>query len=949
MKKLFLFASAAAFIATSCSDDLGFQDNSQPVAPAKGNTTLYASFQMNEGDIETRTTLGNNASKSYQWNTGDAVGIYGVNSSVVSMFSYIQGETGKPSVFNGDVDALYGDQFYGFYPYTQKPTIGTNEITMYINESQNYNHKLSALGEDYSLNPPTGSFANGEAPAVAIGTLKEGTETENELSMTFYPLATYLVFPVETYEQVNIQSLELTISDPKNPGNQQPLAGDIKVNLAGLLNNGKPVCEAPATGSAPKITLNCGGKGVTLEAGESTNFWFVIPSTTNLQGATINVDLFADNDTKPSYTITKTLGTNAPAQSGANTWYVVTPSKGEPWVYNPGNSYLISTPYQFLEYAYLVTNGVANSFDMYYALKNKNFSDLENMVTGVAGTNYTDAKVKNALILGELTFSVLDVKTWIGNAGTDAYKDDLAPYYQAVYGDYIDNEGYIPSIGGGEKVNPFTITGIKNAILNGLNIKGNGVFTSTSPRKDVNSLTLKNMTVDATGYSTPNFLGTPLNQNFSGVTVDETCDIMVDEGKTKVIFNEVLTQWIKDDTFVPYDVENNSTMKFANSLNDNSAYKYDFNVLPGIDQYYEIKVTKEDGAIFVIPDGNTDKDYTAAQNFIENVINVKDAAQGSVWGYSVIDSSTSYWTGTSYNGFNSKYPEVTAELFAYWAQAWGPASPKKLELNLNINLMNKHWWNNGGTNRQLEGNNFYIYNVYMDGYKDAEDKVAAPGNLTLLGNGSFVTGLNIYTMNIDNTKREWNTAIAAISSYPNTCAWDNELLNSVSVDNFHIKTNVALNDAVGGLYAYMNDWSWYEKLAPTVICNYGVVTDNDDIVSGPIAGVFNFDTDTEDVVSWTNVSTKYKNPFGKSVITITGAPESTTTFNLKGFNGAFIKDMGDNFVVGKGVALNYTVYVNDLTNYNYYYWMAKYNALRNLYFNYEGTRDPDGEINPASL
>lgn len=522
MKKLFFFASAAALIASSCSDDFGYKDNSS--APlVDGNCRILATYQFGEEEAGTRTELANNANKTYQWSYGDAIGLFNAaqaSGKTNAMFAYkgpLTVNNKSYAEFLGDLDALAGDTYYGYYPYSINQQLNNGIIPLYISANQNFNHNQNT-GDYYKY---LGSFSQGADPAIAIGSLvtPEGEDAKPTMALDFYPMASCIVVPVTCYTDFEVTSVTLTVT-PNTTSDATPevfLAGKINAPVEALATaladdntmtaktyfNNSPENLAtlgiqPAdalTGYSPvsTITLDC-GVGITLQKNIPTNFWFVVPANLPVEGYTYTIQI--NNDDKNLITRSYVAGdSDSKTYVGYNGVKTILPkiqtdATYQSFEYNPGGGILIDSTTTFLEYANLVTYGSAAIYDwvQYYNAATTGsekdnevyqtllqFTQLPKMLNfiegksledllGVSGANEVNAllnptqPILKATVIDNIDLTIPALTKEMGDKiGSGVWAPNLPNYFQFYSNFVAGSTGTMSSIGGQY---PFTLSGI---------------------------------------------------------------------------------------------------------------------------------------------------------------------------------------------------------------------------------------------------------------------------------------------------------------------------------------------------------------------------------------------------------------------------------------------------------------------------------------------------------
>lgn len=812
MKKLFLFASAAAMFATSCSDDLGFKQ--ETTSEPQGKCTLIASYPLGT-QIETRTELVTNGSKkSYVWDGGDAIGVFNATNGdkTNAMFTYTQAMGEEAAQFNGDIYALKNTTYYAYYPYdpTEQLVAGADGPTLSLNilANQNFNHQ-AVKNASWELNPPSGSFSKGEAPAVAVGNAND----DDELEMTFQPVASYFVFPITSYSAVTVTSLELSVTN--KDGDDQVLAGSFNVNMQEI-DKGYSYYEitTAAPGGGMSIMLDC-GRGVELgtSANPTSNFWFVVPSGLQLEGATVTLKVnTAKNGTA---TITKTLAPVLPnvknGVAGMNNIWKIVPESNTPWVFNTTDNFIIQTQAQFLEYVYLLTNG-DDAINLWAEMKQKYpemlaYSNFPNMVKMKSGINVNDItwhpdgqniwaqsginNVKNAQVALTLNFNPSTLASELNKLGLNLSATNVPKYYQEIYKSYVSNQ-FIPTVNC--QFNDITISGATPAVqLNGLAVKGNGLFKANAGTQlTVKDLTLNNVKLTAAGlpsYQTAAYLVANGNDNVAvnNVTVNANCEVTGSTLPKALFENDYASYYNYDAKVVNTKTNANNNLTnyyYANNLylqkvnDNNTTISYDFtptgHQVANFNNIY-LQYTGKDGRqgfgsiLNVTGEGMA---VSLMEKVVKNNTNTP---------YSVVskEAAISYWTGRS-NPFNDGTGWLAKGSSEQLATIVQNNTTEVFTSDYALNLMGgyagvnaavpAYWWTSPTQNNTVTVNGgktgITVSQVHIDGTKDGKN-FAGSVNLSLLGQASTVTNLTVKDINITyNLAAKHSLLVAAISAYP---------------------------------------------------------------------------------------------------------------------------------------------------------------------------------------
>ena len=903
MKKFLYFTSAAALALVSCSDEFTPNNNNDVVL--EGKSRIVATYPL--GNAETRTSLENNGQTTgynYLWTTGDAISVFGSDPELYvenAMYVYANVQSAVSGNFVGQVNLEDGEEYYGIYPYN--PDLTANEdgtYTVAINRYQNFNSKANVNWSDSKAN---GSFANGEAPAVAVA-----DAANDELDFTFQPLASYLVFPMTGVGTVNTVSLQITLNGETEP---VALCGTFDVDPTAP----QAVTVDDLTGEDnTTITVNC-GSGVQLSATQPTNFWFVVPTGIKLAGATVTLTVNENmGEGKGAQTLSKTfsdswIGSNGSNQTLVNDVRWIWMSKETAFQYNPTGAYMITKPWQFLEYAYAVSTDPATVMEQYQALSGKNltdynynYTDLENIVKDFDPEADSYTEVNPAVIVGNVNVTTAAIQSYLSGVNLNG----LAPYYQSVYVNYIKN-GYIRQIGG--EVG-FTLSGQEDdnevpGTLSGLTVVGNGMFPGASDSElaqNVNDLVLNNVTVNATGVKGKfvNFLASPNNSNFKNVTINSNCQLLAANGVEKGVFTTIANAYIS-----VADVDNYATENipfFANQLSVIQAivggsYAFDF-TQPGrgIDAFNAIVMAAPESysSVFLV------NDETAATSLMTGITNTNKYAY-SVIGNDANDELTSFWTGyaTTNNLMINKKYVVTAEWLAYAVNNSGVVLP---EFTVNMNLLNKRWYN-AGLDVTVVGNNHYISNVNIDGTKDGTNSVLANGGynyMTLFGNYSTITNLTVNNVSLaPNAKATGMLVVAALSTGPLTTAPSSNIsVNNLTVDVTNAKADF-VDDTMGGLYFRLTEAAFQtltvDKVKTPVLSGLTVTKVGgytNGFGCGYLAGSleYNLAGNSATITNPCSMAGHTEDIFGMVDINLSKQTGQTTVLTLNGFGSDFINE-----------------------------------------------------------
>ena len=957
MKKFLYLSSAAVIALASCSDDLGFKTQETP--QVEGKYTIYANYaEMANGEEGTRTSL--NSAGQYQWDEGDAIGVFnaGGDGTTNAMFRY----SGTGNAFKGDVDIFSnGGNVYAYYPFNAQASItGTNSVLsgLYISQNQNFNYY-----PDFSM----GCFAQGAAPAVASGTV-----TEDGLTLSFEPIASYLVVPVVGNISENIQNFELEITNSSstvNSGNNPVLWGNITVNMSQFDNPfvGFQDANAP-TGGDNTLKLNAGSKFY-LDSENIQYLWFVVPANTPLSGMTFSLTAnyqYADrqgNLHDASSTVTRTLSSSFTTER--NKFYgVASDANGTPFFFTGDeDTFVIQTQQQFLEYAWIATNGVTMA-QTYYDNAQSGIGNGQAMsapyeiYSSFSSMINSSNELKPALIAKDITFSQSALSQFLKGVTNTT---NLPAYLASIYGQFL-TQGNIPTIGSNAG-SVYSIDGNGNTLSN-LTVKGNGMFAPVgSTDSYVGNVTLSNITVDESGLTTGANVGTTANGKinyafgftqtsyiiYDDVTVASNCKVTLPRA-----FSDANTMtWGVFDVLTTSDlgggnknVNNETSNDLAVQLQVNSNFNFTQTTpYVTVDDFGSI-ILKGEGFVLTVANNNT---AASAATTVMNAINLNGYD-----GYSVVTRNatsqgvanqgsinTSFWTGTTYTSQNNNGGTMTAELLF---NAVNTSGSQTLVLNANLDLMNKNWY--ATTTDALTVNfaaNYTISNVYIDGTSGEvnsngyvhwmyPDSNSSQANLTLFGEEAIVSNtvnnayltINNITIESSNVSTKWygsttngtTTQFFANRNYVAALAGKGTAQN-VRVQNMVVNADDAQYGVVGGLFAYLESTGSSYKPANNCTVSMDVTGG---VNGGYLAGFLDVELASEGTYTITNGVTATGDAFGDWNFEVT-PPSSTNaasavTLVLSGFSSSLLQNfmpvLPENGQYPNN--LGYTVYVQNSNN-----------------------------------
>ena len=490
MKKLFLFASAVALLA-SCSKELAEVVAVDPVI--NGSNKIVASY---ESDTETRSYFDG---ERMAWNRGDALGVISQQDGSGNAYFGYDG-----TAFYGDLMSVKGEAFYIYYPWKEdKATKGNlNAVEFTIPAVQKYNYLNSSK---------YGSFASGVVPAVAEAELESEKTVDSELKATMLPIASFIAFPIKGSGYANEVTLEI-----KNGEKSIALASSINVDFtkAGVdKKNDLPLfyTHSIQDGGATVITLDCASDIHITD--NPTWFLFVVNPELELKG-NLEIIVTVNGEKLTPYTVT-----NANVLIGRNQLLPINDQAGFEWIQGTTGSYVIKTAEQFVEYAYAATNGY---------------------LEGAPEAMFTDedhSALKSAMIVEPLGMSSINVEDRLPdyedeNGEWDAYK-------KAVFYDwYYKNGNAIETIGGKLRYSIVGNVAGEAAVIEGLNVIGNGVFSTN--HDSVKDIVLKEATVTTDATDAVFITGSTWYFEALDVTVDGG-ELVAEKAETKSMVKYILT------------------------------------------------------------------------------------------------------------------------------------------------------------------------------------------------------------------------------------------------------------------------------------------------------------------------------------------------------------------------------------------------------------------------
>lgn len=637
MKKIFLYASAAALVLSGCTKEMA-----ENVAPSiSGEDMIVASLASDAG---TRTHLQENG--AYGWDdTADALGVFAAEAGnkVNAYFGYAGKDDNNKTIFQGNLKSVKGGSFIAYYPYSAGKAISAQgKLAFEIPATQYYNHNYTG---------GYGSFDAGVVPMVAMNETPIALEDKgNTLQLEFNPLASYIAVPFRGDGTINTISL---VRKTSANGSFTKIAGNVTVDLftedkSQVVNYKTEKNTDEETGAettervpvldetfftvtkdlqATRIILDC-GDGVKLNPTTKKYFVFVVPPYIEI--AEGNELVFKVNDTEEyAYTFT------AKNTTGRNK---LLPLTSVDFVYDGAGRYRIENENQFVEYAYAATYGQLAKHEM-------------NDGTGL----------KNAIILGSLHF--------------EGYKYDGS--YKEVEKWYNDtNKGAITTIGGSTApALQFSIEGEGDITISGLKVKGDGLFAGNSQGSAVKNISFSGLKVEDDkngGVLTDNLYSEAVATTYEDVVLND-----VQEGKAVV--GRVQTYALEKADAITYPegtvfantlvaASNWSSYAFGSEVaavaeveeEASDVYKPAFTVPARYANFNTLEVPSNNNGVIFYVDYDSSSSSIYAKELMAKVILIDKNG----W-YSVLDNVNhkSYWTGTS--AADNKDGIYTAEELVY--------------------------------------------------------------------------------------------------------------------------------------------------------------------------------------------------------------------------------------------------------------------------------------------
>ena len=656
----------------------------------KGTNTIVASVESDA----TRTHL--DANHHFQWNKGDGIGVFDASGDDdTNAYFGFDGSEGKDE-FTGDLMSVKGKEFFAYYPYSDGKQIQSNVITFEIPAKQKFNHVDAE------------SPASGTVPSVAMASIEGDKTPLTRVDMHFYPVVAYVAVPI--YGVGNAENVTLQINVNGEPA---VLSGEVSVNLD---KEADPFYTVNSVvGENTILTMNC-GEGTSI-TDDKKYFVFAIPAGIAKKEDKLEFIVSVNDEELEPYEIA-----SSPLDVVCNSYLRLSKADFE-WIEGTTGSYVIRTAEQFIEYAYAATKGV-------------------NAVTALLGEeakhdmiDYEKNTLKPAMIVENLTGDNAIDNVSVGDLLSDYEGEDVerGEFEKAVYYYWYkeaNNKG-IETIGGGAA---YSITGNvagEAAVIEGLNVNGNGIFFTSSEDSKLNPV-VKNVKFDGVTITPAEdekvayviaddtyFCGGIEDVEIANVTVEAAEDAVV------ALYGTAETDRLKEIVARPEDCnylyanvlkvysENDAATAGKSTSYDLTKY-FDAN---GVLEFGSVVGQGTQGDIVIVADEDQAKNLIGKIDF-ESTTGNEHAPKS--W-FSVMDETTSYWTGFEAPAESRKAnwndEIVTAEELAAYVHNSG----HEFTLTHDINLMYKKNWVANCSSREgnvkkfnVDGDNHTITKMYLD-------------------------------------------------------------------------------------------------------------------------------------------------------------------------------------------------------------------------------------------
>ena len=671
----------------SCSKD----DTEVAPVEVKGKVAFSAVLPVG-GENETRTHL--NEKGQYVWDDGDMLGASVMGGTeVVPFVADPNAEAGQTRVdflvVDNDLDYLGAGPYYVAYPYDKTVAVaGTADaptMKMTIPASQRYR---------------ANSFATMTAPAVGVvqgDPEKDGYYNPGVSEVTLHAACSYIRIPVKgagSLTELKLQIQKASSSDLyvlNGAGDVAFAEGD---NQYVLDLNG---VGSTATAENNYVKISFGAKGLDLKYEEEANLLFVVPAHIPLRGSVIKYEAIVDG--KPQAGAYNAIPDDYTEKLPRN---MILPMSAIEL--GMEDKVLIENNAEFIEYLYTVSKGTSDP----------------------AAADYVkDGAFKTAILTGNLNFNRYDARNDINGA------DDVL---QAALTEYMANGNAIAPIAEGAKIDGGNYT-VSYLAVKGDDVRGNGIFGAAAA--SLKNITFSNTTV--TPYDADEE-----NPVFFGVLPTECNGVTVSGGTlvTKAENAAVLGEIVLDDL-------NKVAVKSYPKNRDGASVYYAAKITLGSDvvasdtdvKAYFNSNYRRFGAIKATSDV---KISGVTTSYVPKLL-AAISYEGTDKAISVLDKTTSYWTGGVAESVAAGTEIKTAEQLAYVVKNGG----SRLTLGKNIDLQGDEGkvWTVAGKTVAIDGGSKTITNAKI-GFIVADSPVAT-GYYSLLGNNVKVSNLTVSNVKID--------------------------------------------------------------------------------------------------------------------------------------------------------------------------------------------------------
>ena len=527
------------------------------------------------------------------------------------------------------------------------------------------------------------SFAPMTAPAVAyVPNFEEGAE------YTFRAVSSFIRVPV--IGSGSVSKIEMQI---KTSASALKIAGSADVDV----DSDTPALTVPASADtwADKITLDFGKNVLNLSHSEKKYIVFVIPAGLDLQKTNTVFEFKATFSDASTSTATFTVPENLTMPvNHMQTLGTIS--------FGMEDKVLIGSNAEFIEYLYAVSKGTGDP----------------------AATDYVEAGAfKTAILTGDLNFNRYDARNDINGA------DDVL---QAALTEYMANGNAIAPIAEGAKIDGGNYK-VSYLAVKGDAMRGNGIFGAKAA--SLKNITFSNTTVTPADANEKNpvFFGV-LPAECEGVTVSG--GTLVTTAENAAVLGEIVLDDLNKVTVKSYPKNKGGAFVYYAAkitLGD------DVDALNADVRAYFNSNYRRFGAIKATLDV---KISGVTTTYVPNLL-AAISYEGTDKAISVLDKTTSYWTGGVAESVAAGTTIETAEQLAYVVKNGG----SRLTLGKNINLQGDEGkvWTVAGKTVTIDGGNNTIMNAKI-GFVDSP---VATGYYSLLGNNVKVSNLTVSNVKID--------------------------------------------------------------------------------------------------------------------------------------------------------------------------------------------------------